>query len=264
MAVIPIFTRYMITIVSMGALLQGGCVSEDDAVFLEQGSPTEPDMDIALDCHSDSVHGQRYSEDCNGAQQSADLPNAANLETALTQNTLDCSSSEAKYVALSFAITVDGNELGAPSSIVQVGKQATLSTEGPYPFRLDYEVKNIFTDANGNSLATVSTKIPRSTKAGTLRSEAELLTKLDGNIASVALEADNTSTVLRLSATMLSNVEVYDMFDGKGSSAVDCNVGNSSTIEPLGCCGGRCANGTPWRCCGAVSCCNCGVCCNPP
>lgn len=169
-------------------------------------------------------------------------------------------------------IVVDGASVVKPAITAEFGKEVEL-TVGAKPGKSGWKIRVIA----DNPVITKDMETAVLTRlqlfevvdgSEILRAEPELtarpnervdfdlpMTGAPGRRATIGLTLD-------LAAEDMSTESLSD------AMGVDenCPVHQKSLIGTDGarqCCGGRCPDGEPWTCCGAIKCCLCGSCCNP-
>ena len=178
----------------------------------------------------------------------------------------------AKYVRVTFDLAVDGTSLGSPvvtTEIARPGRVAVLDGEASY--RLDYTVREVFAGQDGQPIADLAIAIHRGGAAGwTLLAEPETKLVANGERADMTVAGTDRFPRITLGTAVqpLTAAAVTEQFGGlipDGSVCPDADA-TAGSAKAGDCCGGQCADGRRWECCGALQCCNVcpgAQCCRP-
>lgn len=188
---------------------------------------------------------------------------------------LACSSAiaqDAKYLDLTFSVSRAGKVVATPSATVEIGKPAQFVIQDEAAktgLRLDYTATTAITEA-GLATAVVSmTVFERVNDSWQLVAEPRIQTLLDGSPGSVSLsDGKSKSVAVEVTSRIVSGETLKSRLNGKIPEANACSAESKSLNvlrePPRNCCSRTCAGSSQtMTCCGAVSCCACGVCCTP-
>lgn len=182
------------------------------------------------------------------------------------------SASATTYFDLSFSIVRDGKPVAEPASIVEAGVPARVIVEtghGTGGYRLDYEAQTAITES-GIATAMISMKLfEQADGKWVLLAEPAMQTLLDGTAGKLTLDGsgDKSPTIeIGVSAKLVSYSSLIERLGGKVPDAQSCaelgSVGAPLNAPSSACCAGVCRPPPGnMSCCGALSCCACGVYC---
>lgn len=186
-------------------------------------------------------------------------------------------TSSARYFDLAFEIAKDGQVISTPGATVEAGQRASMTVDKPDGsdgFRLDFEVEPVVTET-GIASAVVSARLHEQIQGEwALVAETGLQVKLDNQPGKVTLSAgangrsSASEYTISVSAKVIPMGLLSERLGGDIPQVSSCEEQAESVlpkIAPRNCCGGMCKPppGT-MTCCGAISCCACGICCQVP
>jgi len=182
----------------------------------------------------------------------------------------------ANYFEVKLEIKRDGRLIGAPSAIVERGKPARVTYQDGTDnsgFRVDYSVEPLMTE---KGLATADVRmVLYELRSGIwqLLGEPTIQTRVDGSKGSLEFAAGQSKIAVSAGVEIVTADALRARFGGSLPKAAVCgnDLDSPAGASLLGggggsnCCSGFCKPppGT-MTCCGAISCCACGVCCQVP
>ncbi len=179
------------------------------------------------------------------------------------------------YYSVEAKVAVDGRVVMAPQAVVASGHMAQFELLGAAEaYRLQIVINRAGDSASNRALVNVNL-LDKSAGNWVLRTSPSLVVNL-GQPASMQMPYDNAEhaphTVdLSVVVDHPSSELMARLLASNGGKTAACPANSGTAVNPLAstpgqpqCCHDTCADGSgrTMTCCGAVSCCVCGVCCS--